>query len=77
MYRLAKGKKFEIYIGRFGSLHRLGIGKCLGSEKVWIVLHHGLMKGKTAKFLLKGRYIYGTQCEYRPVNTHNALESES
>ncbi len=77
MYRLLKSRKFEIYIRRYAAPYFIGVGVCLGSEKVWIVLHHGVMRAKTAKFKVKGRIIYGTQCEYRPVNTDTALESES
>ena len=76
MYRLLKGKKFEIYIRRYASPFFIGIGEFVAKENIWIVLHHGVMRATTAKFKVEGRFIYGTQCEYRPVNTHTALESE-
>ncbi len=75
-YRQSKGRKFEIYIRRYASPFLIGIGEFVCRENIWIVLHHGVMKAQTSKFKVKGRFIYGNQCEYRPVNKDTALESE-
>ena len=73
-YRFWKGRKFEIYGRRFAQKYLLGIGEFVGKEKIWVALSHGLFSQAVPKFKVKGSYIYGTECEFRPKGSDGEPE---
>jgi len=68
-YRFYKGREFEIYTHKFGTRRLIGTGVFMGKERIVVVMYHGLATPWIPKFKLNDSFIYGHECEYRPIGS--------
>ena len=61
---MKKGIKIKIYIRCYSRREFIGEGIYLGKEKSWKKVPHGIISESLMKFLVNGRVISETDCEW-------------